>query len=172
MTYSSSELKMKFVLLSLGAAATLLPALVSAQLSGKVGPTTSRDAKAAKKVCNIMDYGGVASATTDNGGAISKAWAACKSGGEVYIPSGNYGLETFVDLTGGSGVSINLEGIIYRMSSSGSGGNMIAIESTDDFEFYSANSQGAIQGYGYQYLRGKLLYQVINGPNPRTNIGL
>ena len=27
---------------------------------------------------------------------------------------------------------------------------MIAIENADDFEFYSANSAGGIQGYGYQ----------------------
>ena len=27
---------------------------------------------------------------------------------------------------------------------------MIAIEDADDFEFYSANSAGGIQGYGYQ----------------------
>ena len=30
------------------------------------------------------------------------------------------------------------------------GGNMIAIENADDFEFYSSNSAGAIQGAGYQ----------------------
>ncbi len=30
------------------------------------------------------------------------------------------------------------------------GGNMIAIEDADDFEFYSANSAGGIQGFGYQ----------------------
>ncbi len=56
--------------------------LVSAQLSGKVGPTTSTASKAAKKVCNILNYGGVASKNTDNGPAIASAWAACKSGGE------------------------------------------------------------------------------------------
>lgn len=28
---------------------------------------------------------------------------------------------------------------------------MIYIEHTTDFEFYSANSKGAIQGYGYQF---------------------
>ena len=29
-------------------------------------------------------------------------------------------------------------------------GNMIAIENANDFEFYSANSAGGIQGNGYQ----------------------
>ncbi|ROW17087.1 hypothetical protein VPNG_01022 [Cytospora leucostoma] len=122
---------------------------VSAQLSGTVGPTTTRAQKAATKVCNILDYGGTASATTDNSAAIASAWAACKSGGEVYIPSGDYGLGTWVTLTGGSAISINLEGTIYRTGTAS--GNMIFIEHTTDFEFYSANSKGAVQGYGYEF---------------------
>lgn len=56
--------------------------IVTAQLSGTVGPTTSTAAKAAKKICNILSYGGVASTSTDNGPAILAAWTACKSGGE------------------------------------------------------------------------------------------
>ncbi|SPQ24359.1 cdeb85d4-6c24-486b-9e91-ce472c9b660c [Thermothielavioides terrestris] len=136
--------------LSLAAAALfLLEPWVQAQLSGSVGPTTSRAAKAAKKVCNIMNYGGVASATTDNSAAITAAWNACKGGGEVYIPSGSYGLSSWVTLSGGSGVSINLEGVIYRITSATAGGTMISVSSTTDFEFYSGNSKGAIQGYGY-----------------------
>ncbi|QSZ30244.1 hypothetical protein DSL72_004766 [Monilinia vaccinii-corymbosi] len=141
---------MKSAVLSLLTASLLaLPALVSAQLSGRVGPTTSTASKAAKKLCNILDYGGVASATADNGAAILAAWKACISGGEVYIPSGSYGLGTWVTLTGGTGVSINLEGTIYRTGTAG--GNMIFIEHTTDFEFYSGNSKGAIQGYGYVF---------------------
>jgi len=65
--------------------ALLLPALVASQLSGTVGPLTSRAAKAAVKVCNILDYGGVASATTDNSAAILDAWAACIDGGESWF---------------------------------------------------------------------------------------
>jgi rhamnogalacturonan hydrolase len=142
---------MKSFLISLALGAALLPALVAGQLSGRVGPTTSRESKAAKKVCNIMNYGGAASPTTDNGAAIKRAWDDCKNGGQVYIPSGSYGLATWVDLSGGKGVSINLEGIIYRMSSGTAGGNMIAVQRTDDFEFYSGNSKGAVQGYGYEF---------------------
>ena len=37
-----------------------LPLLAWAQLSGRVGPTTTRAQKAATKVCNIMDFGAVA----------------------------------------------------------------------------------------------------------------
>lgn len=122
----------------------------AAQLSGTVGPTTSTASKAATKICNIMSYGGVASATTDNSAALASAWAACKSGGEVYIPSGNYGLANWVTFSGGEHVSVNLEGIIYRTGTAG--GNMILVEDTTDFEFYSGTSKGAIQGYGYYFL--------------------
>ncbi|KAI0129164.1 pectin lyase fold/virulence factor [Xylariales sp. AK1849] len=131
----------------LATASCILPAV--AQLSGSVGPTTSSAAKAAVKVCNILDYGGVASATTDNGAAIQSAWDDCKTGGQVYIPEGDYGLSTWLTLASGTGVSINLEGIIYRVGTGG--GNMIMIRDTSDFEFYSANSKGAIQGYGYEF---------------------
>jgi rhamnogalacturonan hydrolase len=60
----------------------VLPSLIAAQLSGTVGPLTSRAAKAATKTCNILSYGGVASATTDNSAAIASAWAACIDGGQ------------------------------------------------------------------------------------------
>lgn len=126
-----------------------LAATTAAQLSGKVGPTTSTAAKAAVKVCNIMDYGGVADASTDNGAAILAAWNACKTGGQVYIPSGDYGLSTWLTLSGGKGVSINLEGTIYRVGTDG--GNMIFIRDSSDLEVYSATSDGAIQGYGYEF---------------------
>jgi len=128
--------------------------LAAGQLSGRVGPTTSRAAKAAK-VCNILEYGGVASATADNSEAITKAWEACKAGGQVLIPSGSYGLSKWVDLSGGKGVSINLEGIIFRISNGPVNGTMISIQSTNDFEFYSANSKGAVQGYGYEFHKGE-----------------
>lgn len=128
-------------------ASLVLPA--AAQLSGTVGPTTSTSAKASTKVCNIMDYGGVADASTDNGDAIASAWEACASGGQVLIPEGDYGLATWVTLNKGTGVSINLEGTIYRTGTDS--GNMFSIENTSDFEFYSATAKGAIQGYGYEF---------------------
>ena len=59
----------------------MLPTLVSGQLSGHVGPTTTREAKRSKKVCNVLDYGGVASKTSDIGPPIASAFAACKTGG-------------------------------------------------------------------------------------------
>jgi rhamnogalacturonan hydrolase len=69
----------------------------AAQLSGKVGPLTTRQAKAAIKTCNITDYGAKANTKTDNGAAIQKAWDDCKiGGGEVVIPEGDYGLGTWL----------------------------------------------------------------------------
>lgn len=58
-----------------------LPCLVSAQLSGDVGPSTSASTKSASKTCNVLDYGGVASTTSDLGPPLASAWAACKENG-------------------------------------------------------------------------------------------
>jgi rhamnogalacturonan hydrolase len=128
----------------------LLLGTAAAQLSGRVGPTTTREQKAAKKICNILQYGGQASKAFDNGPAFAQAWSACKTGGQIYIPPGDYGLATWLDVSGGRGMSVNLEGVFHRISSATAGGNMFAFSNTDDFEFYSANSKGAIQGYGWE----------------------
>ena len=63
------------------AALLALPALIQAQLSGSVGPTTSTASKAAKKVCNVLSYGAKADKSTDLGPALLAAWNACKTGG-------------------------------------------------------------------------------------------
>ncbi|KAF6832669.1 rhamnogalacturonase A precursor [Colletotrichum plurivorum] len=140
---------MKLASLSLLALAALLPDWAGAQLSGRVGPTTTRAAKAAKKTCKITDYGAKTGASGDIGAALKSAWDACKTGGEVLIPAGEWGLGTWVTLSGGSGVSINLEGTIYRTGTAG--GHMIIVQKSTDVEFYSGNSKGAMQGYGYQF---------------------
>ncbi|KAJ5935775.1 hypothetical protein N7466_005322 [Penicillium verhagenii] len=127
----------------------LAPLLISAQLSGSVGPTTSYATKADNKICSVLDYGGVADNSTDIGPAISSAWDECKDGGVVYIPPGDYALETWVDLTGGSSCAINIDGILYRTGTDG--GNMIYIEHTTDFELLSSTSKGAVQGFGYVF---------------------
>ncbi|KAJ5681438.1 uncharacterized protein N7477_001378 [Penicillium maclennaniae] len=138
---------MFFSLLAIG----LAPLLASAQLSGTVGPTTSYATKAASKICSVLDYGGVADNSTDIGPAITSAWAACKTNGVVYIPSGDYALDTWVTLTGGSSTAIRIDGIIYRTGTDG--GNMIFIEHTTDFELFSSTSEGAVQGWGYEFHR-------------------
>jgi len=107
---------------------------VAAQLKGKVGPTTSTESKRAK-VCDVTKYGGVASKGSDIGPAITKAFAACKTGGtgmsylclrfhlrslvaneyyEVYIPPGDYGMSTGAEMSGGQDWALQLDGTIYR----------------------------------------------------------
>ncbi|KAK8209075.1 hypothetical protein M8818_003769 [Zalaria obscura] len=122
---------------------------VERQLSGSVGPLTSHATKAAKKTCNVLSYGGVADGKTDIGPAITSAFTACKSGGVVIIPSGNYALGTWVTLSGGNAWALQLDGIITRTGTSG--GNMIFIEHSTDFELFSSTSKGAVQGLGYEF---------------------
>lgn len=129
----------------------LAPLLANAQLSGSVGPTTTYATKAASKICSVLDYGGVADNSTDIGPAITSAWDACKTNGVVYIPPGDYALDTWVTLTGGSSTAIRMDGIIYRTGTDG--GNMIFIEHTTDFELFSSTSEGAVQGWGYEFHR-------------------
>jgi hypothetical protein len=63
------------------AAISLLSTCCSAQLSGSVGPTTTTAQKAAKKICNVLNYGAKADKTTDLGPPLASAFAACKTGG-------------------------------------------------------------------------------------------
>lgn len=55
-----------------------------------VGPLTSLSSKS--KVCNVLDYGGVADNETDVGPAIKLAFSSCVVGGDatLYIPPGSY----------------------------------------------------------------------------------
>lgn len=134
---------------SLLALTAIVPKLVLGQLSGTVGPLTTYATKAATKTCNVLDYDGVADGETDIGPAITSAYADCKTGGVVYIPSGNYALETWVTLSGGSAWALQIDGIISRTGTDS--GNMIFIEHTSDFELFSSTSEGAIQGNGYVF---------------------
>ncbi|KAL9063151.1 MAG: hypothetical protein Q9157_008381 [Trypethelium eluteriae] len=122
-----------------------------AQLSGAVGPSTSYASKASTKICNVLNYGAKATGTTDIGPPLASAWADCKTGGLVYIPPGSYGIETAVTLKSGSASAIQLDGTIYR-NGDVPGDEFISISGCTDFEFFSGNSKGAIQGYGYEYL--------------------
>ena len=121
----------------------------SAQLSGRVGPLTTIAAKSAVKTCNVLDYGAKADQSTDLSTPLTDAFNACKSGGVVVIPSGNYALANWVTLSGGNAWAIQWDGIIYRTGTAG--GNMIFIEHTTDFEIFSSTSKGAFQGLGYVF---------------------
>jgi rhamnogalacturonan hydrolase len=123
---------------------TLLSTLVAGQLSGKVGPTTSHTSKTSKKICNVLNYGAKADKTTDLGPPLASAFAACKTGGTVIVPAGDYALKTWVSLKGGSAWALQLDGTIYRTGTDG--GNMIFIQNSDDFELFSSTGKGAVQG--------------------------
>jgi len=61
-------------------------------------------------------------------------------------------MATWASLSGGKGVGIQLDGIIYRTGTAG--GNMITITSSNDVEVFSSNGKGAMQGYGYEIHKG------------------
>ncbi|EYE94172.1 putative extracellular rhamnogalacturonase [Aspergillus ruber CBS 135680] len=128
--------------------AALVP-LATAQLSGSVGPSSSASTKASTKTCNVLDYGAKADKSTDIGSAIDSAFKECSNGGVVYIPPGDYAMESWVTLSGGKGWALQLDGVIYRTGSDG--GNMFIIEHSSDFEFFSSTSKGAVQGSGYEF---------------------
>ncbi|THY35591.1 Rhamnogalacturonase A [Aureobasidium pullulans] len=129
--------------------AVALPALVAGELSGKVGPTTSHATKAAKKTCDITKYGAVADGKTDISTALNSAFTACKAGGVVVIPSGNFAMSNWVKLANGNNWALQLDGIITRTGTDA--GNMIMVEHSDNFEMFSSTGKGAIQGNGYQF---------------------
>ncbi|EED79070.1 rhamnogalacturonase-like protein [Postia placenta Mad-698-R] len=126
----------------------LLAPFASAQLSGSVGPTTPLSDKST--LCNILDYGGNIG-SSDIGPAIQKAFdvgTLVRVPNLIRILAGDYDMQTWVTLTGGSSWAFRLDGLITRTATTG--GNMIAVENAYDFEFYSKNSAGGIQGAGYQ----------------------
>ncbi|GME66481.1 Rhamnogalacturonase b protein [Neofusicoccum parvum] len=129
----------------------VLSSSAHAQLSGPVGPLTSYTAKANTKICDVTDYGAAADSKTDLGPPLSAAWDACKDGGLVYIPAGTYAMQTWVSLNGGNASAIQLDGTIFRDGDDG--GNMISVNHCTDFELFSGNSEGALQGYGYKLLQ-------------------
>lgn len=88
--------------------------LAHAQLQGRVGPTTSTASKRSKKVCSVLDHGAKASKSSDIGPALLAAFNDCKTGGTVYVPPGEYGMSTWVTLSGGKSWALQLDGIIYR----------------------------------------------------------
>jgi len=127
-----------------------VPALVAAQsaeLAGTVGPKTTIAAKKAIKTCDITKYGAMADGKTDISSALNQAFTACKAGGVVVIPSGQYALAEWVTFSGGKGWALQLDGTITRTGTEG--GNMFMVEHGSDFEFFSSTGKGAIQGNGY-----------------------
>jgi rhamnogalacturonan hydrolase len=73
-------------------------------------------------------------------------------------------MQTWQTLNGGTKWAFQMDGVITRTATTG--GHMIIIENANDFEFYSSNSAGAIQGNGYQCRNaGPRLLRVVNSTN-------
>jgi hypothetical protein len=125
-------------------AAFAVPVTVLAQLSGKVGPLTTHASKSAKKTCNVLSYGAKADKSTDIGPALLKAFAACKTGGTVVVPSGDYAMKTWATFEGGKAWALQLDGVIYRTGTDA--GNMLFVRNANDFEMFSSTGKGAVQG--------------------------
>ncbi|KAF2125519.1 glycoside hydrolase family 28 protein [Dothidotthia symphoricarpi CBS 119687] len=135
-------------------AATALVPAAFAQLSGTVGPLTTHAVKTAKKTCNVLDYGAKADKSTDIGPPLLKAFTACKTGGTVVVPTGDYAMATWVTFESGKAWALQLDGTIYRTGSDS--GNMLFIRNANDFELFSSTGKGAVQGNGYQdHVNGK-----------------
>lgn len=133
----------------------VLATVANGQLIGSVGPLTSSSDKAAIKTCNVLDYGATNDNTTDVGQPIIDAFADCgspdTSGAVVYVPEGDYLLDTWVHLSNGTTWVLQLDGVIYRNSSPSLEGYMFTISDGSDFELFGSTSEGAIQGSGYLY---------------------
>ncbi|EJD00593.1 uncharacterized protein FOMMEDRAFT_187129 [Fomitiporia mediterranea MF3/22] len=139
---------------------------VFAQLSGRVGPTTPLSAKQAT-ICNVLNFGGSVG-SSDIGPAIGNAFTNCvlknPNGSTLYVPAGNYSMQTWQTLKGGSKWAFQMDGVITRNSTTGE--NMIVIQNANDFEFFSNNSAGAIQGNGYLARNaGPRLVRIVNSNN-------
>ncbi|TDL15361.1 rhamnogalacturonase [Rickenella mellea] len=143
---------------------TALFAGASAQLSGRVGPTTALSQK--KTVCNVLNYGGKVG-SSDIGPAIGSAFTNCvkkNSGSVLYVPPGNYNMATWQTLNGGSNWAFQMDGVITRTGTAG--GHMIYIGTANNFEMFSSTSAGAFQGHGYQVRNtGPRFLRVVNSVN-------
>lgn len=130
---------------------TLFSPLAAGQLVGHIGPTTSYTTKAKHKTCDITDYGAVDDGKTDAGPAIQSAWDDCYLGGLVYIPPGEFAVATFPEISNGVSSAVQLDGTILRTGTD-TDSNVFNVGNCTDFEFFSGNSKGWIQGYGYEYI--------------------
>ncbi|KAI8296717.1 Rhamnogalacturonase A [Colletotrichum sp. SAR11_240] len=126
--------------------AVILAHGAAAQLTGPVGPTTALSKKTTE--CNILNYGGISDNSTDVADAIENAYKSCvlvHAGSRLIVPEGNYLIKRTAILSNGTNWAFQLDGLITLAY----GGNWTV--DPVDFEFYSQNGKGAIQGQGYLY---------------------
>jgi polygalacturonase len=101
----------------------------SSQLIGPVGPRTPLSEKT--RVCNILDFGGVADNSTDVAPAITTAFEQCvqrQPGSRLVVPEGNYLLKQSIVLSNGTNWAWQLDGLItaeYVGNSSGTSNYLV-----------------------------------------------
>lgn len=86
---------------------------VSAQLIGRVGPTTDLSEK--KTECNILDYGAVADNSTDIADALETTFNNCvcrHAGSRLVVPEGEYLINRGVVLSNATNWAFQLDGLI------------------------------------------------------------
>ncbi|RDW60616.1 endo-rhamnogalacturonase F [Coleophoma cylindrospora] len=152
----------------------LVLSLTYAQLIDPVGPTTPLSEK--KHECNVLDYGAVADNSTDIAGPLSRAFEHCSFQLDGLITakfSGNWTVDRSLILQGSAGVTalnttINGEGDGFFLSDlivivNGTFREWQLFDKHDtnskaavDFELFSENGRGAIQGQGYLYRNGNV----------------
>ncbi|CAE6369981.1 unnamed protein product [Rhizoctonia solani] len=141
---------MRFILASVAA---LLAGVCQAQHVGRVGPAVPATSKMFE--CNVLNYGAKADNATDIGPAIKSAFSNCVVKNPNSRLIGNYLLSSTVLLNGASNWAFQLDGLItvdYSAYVSGAvSGNALVFQRMNEFELYSSNGQGAIQGQGYLY---------------------
>ncbi|KAM0226730.1 hypothetical protein ACHAPO_012119 [Fusarium lateritium] len=124
----------------------------NAQLTGPVGPTTDLSQKTHE--CNILDYGAANDNKTDAADAIEKTFKTCvlaHSGSRL----GFAGVEPLNATINGEGDGQFLQNGLTIINRKHTAIDSIILSLTwvlaVDFEFFSKNGKGAIQGQGYIY---------------------
>ena len=166
---------MKFSLVAAAAVVFLVRGVAGQLVQGvPVGPTSSLSEKSGT-ICNVLNYGAVADGKTDIGVAITNAFSQCvvkaNGGATLLVPEGEYlsrsfsfhTLRRYSRLIGGNmtvttGAVLNagtkwafqLDGLITLSEDGSFNGNAIVVKRATDFEMYSSNGKGAIQGQGYK----------------------
>ncbi|TGO44810.1 hypothetical protein BCON_0459g00040 [Botryotinia convoluta] len=136
-----------------------------AQLTGPVGATTPLSKKTTE--CNIRTlYPTFNPLTDDVSIPITNAFTSCvqkHAGSRLIVPAGNYTLKTSIILSNATNWAFQLDGLItatYYPNSTDSTyvvpyfvprARILEGFAAVDFELYSSNGLGAIQGQGYLY---------------------
>ncbi|KAJ3751397.1 pectin lyase-like protein [Lentinula detonsa] len=110
--------------------------------------------------CSVLNYGAVADNKTDLGPALTKAWQECvipqvtttvASDVLLYVPAGNYLLESTVTFDDAANWNLHIAGDIFLPFNPSLTGTMLTFENCENILL---NGPGAIYGNGYRYRPG------------------